>query len=522
MNQLVDADGGYLPHLLPVDPTLHWANPPGGLDMRDMRPQFTSTPGPYTGPVPMVTHLHGGHAGEESDGYPEAWFLPDAANLPAGFATSGSRYDTFKSQFFALTGQAWTPGTATFQYPNDQRATTLWFHDHALGITRLNVYAGPAGFYCLRGGPDDQVYDRHGRPAHLPGPAPAIGDAPGTNYYEIPLAIQDRSFNDDGSLFYPSSREFFDGATASNPGYVPDTDLSPLWNPEFFGNAVMVNGRTWPYLQVEQRRYRLRFLNGCNSRFLILQADRPLAFWQIGADGGFLPAPEKLNRLLMAPAERADVIVDFSRYPAGTEIRLLNLGPDEPFGGGEPGTDFEPADPDSTGEVMLFRVIPARTRDTSTPPEQLVLPRRRRLANADLVRQVSLNEMMSMSWDGPAAAMLGTMEGGVPVHKMWMSPVTEHPALGATEVWEIVNFTEDAHPIHLHQVEFEVVNRESEEGTVYAPEPWERGTKDTVIAYPGQTTRIRATFDLPGLFVWHCHILEHEDNEMMRPYRVGP
>jgi bilirubin oxidase len=155
VNGLVDANGDYLPHLLPVDPTLHWANPPGGTSGRDMHPEFTSTPGPYTGPVPIVTHLHGGHTAEESDGYPGAWYLPTANNIPAGFATVGSQYDDFKSKFLAKSGEAWDPGTAVFQYENDQRASTLWFHDHTLGITRLNVYAGPAGFYLLRGGSSD-------------------------------------------------------------------------------------------------------------------------------------------------------------------------------------------------------------------------------------------------------------------------------------------------------------------------------------------------------------------------------
>ncbi len=252
INGLVDGAGDFIPHILPVDPTLHWANPPGGVAGRDMRPTFTTTPGPYTGPVPIVTHLHGGHSNEESDGYAEAWYLPAANNIPAGFATVGSFYDEFAAKFAAATGEVWDPGTAVFQYANDQAATTMWFHDHTLGMTRANVYAGPAGFYLLRGGP-------HDLPAGvLPGPAPARGDPPGMRYYEIPLAIQDRSFNADGSLFYPDSRAFFDGFEGP---YVPDSDVSPIWNPETFGNTMLVNGKTWPYLEVEQRRYRFRILN---------------------------------------------------------------------------------------------------------------------------------------------------------------------------------------------------------------------------------------------------------------------
>ena len=211
INELVDASGNYLPHLLPVDPTLHWANPPGGVSGRDMRPTFDSTPGPYTGPVPIVSHLHGAvGVGDESDGYAEAWYLPAANNIPAGFATEGTWYSYFQAKAKSAFGAKWGPGFATFQYPNRNRASTIWYHDHALGMTRLNVYAGPAGFYIVRGGPsgDKNVLDsRFGTTAILPGPAPTEGDGfpPKKAYYEIPIAIQDRSFNTDGSLFYPDT-----------------------------------------------------------------------------------------------------------------------------------------------------------------------------------------------------------------------------------------------------------------------------------------------------------------------------
>jgi len=304
--------------------------------MRDM--QGTDPP-PYTGPVPVVTHDHGAHTTEDSAGYTEAWYLPDAEDIPAGYATVGTWYDTFKAQFEARWGQAWEPGTSVFQYPNDQRATALWYHDHSLGMTRLNVYAGPAGFYIIRGGPDDV--------AGLPGAAPKVRHMSKKRVYEIPLAIQDRSFNEDGSLFYPDSREFFDEFAGP---YIPDSDISPIWNPEFFGNTMLVNGRTWPVLTVEPRRYRFRLLNGCNSRFIILKlvtgdpTARPgvaaLPIWQIGAEGGFLSAAVELNEVLMAPAERADVVVDFAGLAEGTEVFLINEGPDEPFGGGVAGNDF--------------------------------------------------------------------------------------------------------------------------------------------------------------------------------------
>jgi FtsP/CotA-like multicopper oxidase with cupredoxin domain len=545
INELLDANGNFLPHLLPVDPTLHWANPPGGSSGRDSRPTFTETPERYTGPVPIVTHVHGAvGVADDSDGYAEAWYLPAANNVPAGYATKGTWYDFFAGKAAASYGVTWGPGFATFQYPNGNRAATIWYHDHALGMTRLNVYAGPAGFYLIRGGPagDKALLDsRTGQTAVLPGPAPREGDKfpPNKPYREIPIAIQDRAFNTDGSLFYPDSREFFDGITGP---YIPDTDISPIWNPEFFGNMIMVNGNTWPFLQVEQRRYRFRFLNGCQSRFLILDFSGipGVEVWQVGNEGGFLTTPVNLtadnqNRLLMGLAERADMIVDFTKVTVGNHV-LKNIGPDEPFGGGEPPGDFDVSDRDSTGQIMQFRVVPAVGVDDSTPPQFLKLPAITPLPAETKTRPLALIEELSEFFeDAPAEALLGIVTDGVLVKREWMDPVTENPAVGATEVWELYNTTADAHPMHIHEITFEVVNREGlvlegEEvkipieldGNVSPAEAWESGFKDTVIAYPGQVTRVRARFATPGQFVWHCHIVEHEDNEMMRPYRIGP
>ncbi len=542
INELVDANGNYLPHLLPVDQTLHWANPPGGKKGRDKR---GFDPASYMGPVPMVTHVHGAHTTEESDGYAEAWWLPYANNIPQGYAETGTFYDYFVKKYKLK----WDPGTAAFDYLNDQPATTLWYHDHTLGMTRLNVYAGPAGYWLIRGG----AYDMD-----LGYVAPGVGDNPLGEYTEIPIVIQDRSFNADGSLFYPDNRAFFEGLDPEQLQipFIPDEacdglpgDVSPIWNPEFFGNMMVVNGFTWPYLEVEQRRYRFRFLNGCNSRFLVLKMTTTprmnndgfntpeFSFWQIGAEQGFLPAPVELDYLLMAPAERADVIVDFTNIPVGTEIYLVNDGPDAPFGGV---SLDDLSDWESTGEVMKFVVKVATNGDTTTPPDQLVLPPLPVLPPTDVTRQVSLNEEEShsvrVSEDasgnivldcangevfGPTSALLGTLnpdESGNPL--LWMDPITENPALDATEEWAIHNFTEDAHPIHVHLVKFKVLGRGAD-GT-QPPEDWETGFKDTVIAYPGEITRIKATYDVEGFYVWHCHIVEHEDNEMMRPYHIGP
>jgi bilirubin oxidase len=519
INGLVDNNGFALPHLLPVDPTLLWANPPGGAAGRDMRPDFTGkTYVPladftdpqtqytqYTGPVPISTHLHGAHAPQYSDGFPLGWYLPAARGIPPGYATTGSFYEVFRR--LSPYGNLWTPGSAISDYPNDQPATTLWYHDHTMGLTRLNVQAGLAGFYLLRGGPYDQVDGR------LPGPAPFWPNPPGQQgkYYEIPIVIQDRSFIADGSLSYPDSRADspFGGGVYTGP-YIPVTDVSPIWNPAYFANAMVVNGRTWPVLQVERRRYRFRFLNGCNSRFLILTMSNGLPFWQIGSDGGFLPTPVQLDQLLMGPAERADVIVDFTNVPTGAEIVLKNLGPDAPFtgSGGQ-------ANPATTGQVMKFVVVPRRGSDQSTPPMDLGLPQIPRPGTPSKTRQLLLQGEKSqnpLSLGKLVEALLGA--DGKPLG--WADPITETPALGATEIWEISNHTDDAHPVHIHQVQYEVLGRDSN-----GPEPWETGPKDTVVAYPGQVTRVKATFDLPGYYVWHCHILEHEDNEMMRPLRVG-
>jgi spore coat protein A len=565
------------PHLLPVDPALHWANPIG---MRDMAPDhdpddeywdhdYVQGPnGSYTGPVPMVTHVHGAHTFQESDGYPEAWYLP--AGATGVNWTTGTYYDNFNPG-------DWGPGFAVFGYPNDQRATTLWYHDHTLGMTRVNVYAGPAGFYLIRGGPDDQVIDGStGMPAVLPGPAPGKGIDPFGLFYEIPIAIQDRSFNADGSLFYPDHRAFFEGLNPAdfdaNFPFIPSddtcdglSDVAKIWQPEFFGNMTVVNGQTWPFLEVEPQLYRFRLLNGCNSRFLVLEFENPaVQVWQIGAEGGFLDAPKLLNdfppdgsapggtaKLLMGPAERADVIVDFRAITPGTPgatFRLLNLGPDEPFGG----FPTPAADPTSTGQVMEFRVLapgPMSVPDgTFTEPANLVLPAITPLVPT-FTRPVSLNEEESATvkavfddaaeqWVtpvvldcddgvpfGPTAALLGTYDPGTGTSTpmRWMDAVSENPGVGATEMWEIYNLTMDAHPIHIHLVQFQVVDRQPMAGgPPRPPEAWETGFKDTVIAYPDEITRVQATFDYPGLYVWHCHIVEHEDNEMMRPYRVGP
>ncbi len=456
-------------HRLPIDPTIHGAAPP-------------------TPEVRTVVHLHGAKVLPDSDGYPEAWFTNN----------------------FVLTGPAFR--RQTYQYPNDQAAATLWYHDHALGATRLNVYMGLAGFYLIR---DDEE-----RALNLP-----------RRPYDIPLMIQDRLFDADGSLLYP----------VVDTGGDPDPSVPPIWIPEFFGDTVLVNGRVWPYLEVEPRRYRFRLLNASNARFwrlTLAESDgfgAPTgqagpAFLQIGSDGGLLPAPVALTELLLAPAERMDVVIDFTDL-AGKAFVLRNDAP-APYPGGDPSVPIPT-------EVMLFKVSkPLRGRDHSAVPPRLVDSPALDPAQAAAERNLVLTEMDSADpYGNPIMGLLGDQH--------WDDPVSEEPKAGTLEVWNLFNLTGDAHPIHVHLVQFQVLNRQAlrtdadgnplaevdPQAPVLPPAANERlAWKDTVKTYPGFVTRIIARFELPKgtattpgerfRYVWHCHILEHEDNEMMRPYDV--
>ena len=499
-NELVDAQGNFVPHLFPVDPTLHWANPPGPVDTR---PTFNATPGPYKGPIPLVTHLHGAHVDPESDGYPEAWFLPNANDITdCAVTNTAGCFFTRGSNYANAPGFDAVPGQAVYRYRNDQRATTLWYHDHALGMTRTNVYTGLAGFYLIR--------DTYEQSLNLPGPY---------GKYELPLVIQDRSFNTDGSLFFPDSRVFFDGFAGP---YIPTpgSDISPIWNPEFFGNVMVVNGKTWPKLNVEPRKYRFRFLNASDSRWLIVKfgnrTRRPVAlqFNIIGTDGGLITgAPVKIDQLRLGPAERLDVIVDFSGFAVGTRLLLMNVAPDSPFGGSV--TPGGASDPDTTGQVMAFDVVKLTAPDTSVLPASLNPPSDGFEPKAvDRKRTVTITEFDSIiDPAGPSEAQLGDENGPLP----WKAPLTENIKQFTTEEWSIVNRTADSHPIHLHQTQFRVVSTNAS-----PPYPWEAGQKDTLQTNPGEVTKLRAYFDIPGLYVWHCHIISHEDNEMMRPTCISP
>ena len=380
-----------------------------------------------------VTHLHGARVPSISDGYPEDWF------------GSGMNKLCF--------------------YPNQQDATALWVHDHAMGVSRLNVFAGLMGWYILR----DDVEDKLGLPS---------------GKYELPLLICDRSFDPQGQLYYP------------NP---PDEGA---WSQEYLGDAMVINGNIQPYCEVEPRKYRLRIVNTANSRFFSLGFSTGQAFSIIGSDQGLLTVPIEVTRLVLAPAERSDIIVDFSKY-RGQKIILCS----------------------DTLQLMQFRVGTAKVEDNSTVPPRLRTIERISESQAIRTREMTLNEFDSDY--GDAMVMLLN-------RKHWAEPVTEIAKLDTTEIWSLINLTEDTHPIHLHMVRFQILGRQNFStydylsdtklrftGPVMHPAPHEMGWKDVVQCPAGTVTRIIVPFNgYAGKYLWHCHILEHEANDMMRPYLV--
>jgi spore coat protein A len=467
-NDLVDENNDPLPHFLPVDPTVHTA--------------VNEIPGwtPEGGPIPVVTHVHGGHTESASDGLPEAWFTP-------GFVDKGKYWKK-----------------DVYHYDNDQEAGTIWYHDHALGITRLNVYAGLAGFYILRDEFDTGMRDN---PLGLP-----------VFPYEIPIVIQDRMFTADGQLYYPSEPE--------EPGQPEPSVL-----PEFFGDFILVNGVAWPVMDVEPRKYRVRLLNGSDSRFydMWLTEEGTMAagsgprWFQIGTDLGLLYAPVKLSKLTLGPGERADTIIDFSDHAGMTLILRNNARSPFPKG--------DTVDPQTAGQIMAFRVSSEPVEDPSMIPDTL-----RPMPIMSPGTPVTVRRLVLFEGEdefGRLQPLLGTVDDGA---LLWDEPITENPMLDDVEVWMVFNATEDAHPIHQHLVAFQIMNRQKFKAKVEPngaltniklvgkprkPEDNEAGWKDTAQMYPGELTRVIAKYDREGRYVWHCHILSHEDHEMMRPYCVG-
>jgi spore coat protein A, manganese oxidase len=508
-------------HFLPVDASLHMAHPDYLMSPADVVAWYAA------GNVPTVAHLHGGHTESASDGLPEAWFTQNV---------------TETGNYFVKTN---------YVYDNDQEAATLWYHDHALGITRLNVYAGLAGFYLLE--------DNTERKLTVDGILPK-------RKHDIEIVIQDRNFDDNGQLFwpaYPNEGPYNEFIYEEDVDLTQWPDIFPNEGPsvlaEFFGNYIVVNGTVWPFLDVEPRPYRFRLLNGSDSRFYILKFENGMSFLQIATDDGLLPTAVELTELLIAPGERAEIVVDFGApgINFGSSIKLLNFGPDEPFKGfnpdgtlsdGEGGT-IDPAESTTTGQIMQFNVNQRLKVNRGLPIASVAAGTILRAPLADLGTPATTRKLVLFEGRdefGRLQPLLGTMADG---SLTWNDAITETPMLNDVEIWEVYNATADAHPIHQHLVAFQIINRESFTGTVIEkdqvqhngeigvggilqentvvlgddarlPEPNERGWKDTAVMLPGEVTRVIAKYDREGRYVWHCHILSHEDHEMMRPYEV--
>lgn len=416
-----------LQHFLPIDHTIHGAE----SDKPDVR---------------SVIHLHGGRTPSASDGYPEDWYVPGQSRV--------------------------------FHYPNRQDAALLFYHDHTMGINRLNICAGLQGLFLIR----DEVEDSLNLPK---------------GKYEIPLLLYDRFLLANGQLDYPVS---------PNP--------KAPWVPEVFSNAMLINGKLAPYLDVESCSHRFRVMNGSNGRFFRLsiasKGDQGPELQVIGSDQGLLAAPSTQKRILLAPAERSDFIVDFSPF-AGQNLLLMS----------------------DSFQLMQIRVAPQnKPQNTSetksvafTLPVTLGPVQRIPEGQAIKTRRLTLDETMDM-----VQQSMGMLLNKTP----WHMPITEKPVLDTTEIWEFVNLTEDTHPIHLHLVRFQLLDRRPFDDFLYQdkgeirytgparpPRPDESGWKDTIRCESGEVTRIIVKFEgYPGRYVWHCHILEHEDKEMMRPYEV--
>jgi FtsP/CotA-like multicopper oxidase with cupredoxin domain len=584
----------FLQKYLTQDLTIHWADPTHVTRDNHCADSAILAPAclqPSAEPIPTVPHLHGAEVLSQFDGHPDAWFTP----------------------FSAMTGRGFV--TTNYRYVNSQEATTLWFHDHSLGTTRLNVYSGMAGFYLIRDNRDTGNADN---PIGLPAGA-----------FEQELMIADRQFDTNGQLLFP------DGTPSDNPtginGGPPNPDAHPFWIPEFFGDVITVNGKSWPFFEVQPRRYRFRVVNASNARFYQMQLFRSDShhqptttegppIWQIGSDGGLLNAPTNVDagsdpeHLFLAPAERADIIIDFAGQSGKNFILVNGQGAFAPFPSGDP------PDPNTSGQVMEFRVNQRlqgtdRSFNPANPQRTLraapivdikpantgrAVDRRRQLILVEVEGDGGPLEVMlnNSHWDGNREGTTTQIPGSVPNGRGVSA--TEVPRVGSTEVWEIANLTEDAHPIHIHLIQFQVINRQdfrrddyralwdsqfpggTFNGVTYPPgtfipgfgpprnyntanaagavggntafnpfvtglparpEGAESGWKDTIKILPFQVTRIavrwaptttavtnvsagvnRFPFDPttggPG-YVWHCHILDHEDNEMMRSYLVG-
>ena len=402
-------------------------------------------------PVPVSTHLHGGRTPPGSDGYPTDLIMPRGTEH--GHSTGGH-------------GSTGTEGSRHFKdyaYPLEQRAATLWYHDHRMDFTGPQVWRGLAGFHIVRDREEDAL------------PLPK-GEK------DVPLMICDRSFDEDGSFLYPS----LDPSLLGEPGVEDDYMDGVL------GDAILVNGVPWPFMEVSATRYRFRILNASNARRyeLDLEPKNGAPFVQVGSDGGLLGAPIHHRKIRLAQAERFDVVIDFSGYEVGTEVTLKNR-----LGDG------------STADVMRFRVT-RKERDESAVPRRL----------SDMAPFDELEESrarLTREFRFTRVGDEGRVMWGINGEPFDPGRMDARPELGSTEVWHL-KAAPAAHPIHLHLVHFKVLSRNGRE-----PRPTDAGWKDTVDLTSGEEARVLVRFDgYRGRYVFHCHNLEHEDMMMMANFEV--
>ncbi|MFM2059683.1 MAG: hypothetical protein RLY71_4068 [Pseudomonadota bacterium] len=512
LNKLTDAAGYPLPHLLPIDQTITMQAVSSG--------------------VPIAVHHHGGDTANEFDGGPDQWQTP--LRVQTGPSVS------------SVTNAPGADGL-TYTYGNAQEASMTWYHDHAQGVTRINAYAGLAGLYVIRDANEAALIAANAIPS---------GDK------ELALVLQDRCFAADGSMAYAADPAQYP-VPLNDPAFAPFPAGNPTHMPEMFGDVMMVNGVAWPNYDVEAVQYRVRLLNGSDARFYTLTfGNAPV--WQVGTDLGFLNRPVQVANVTISPGERIDLVVDFTGlfgqqiivtnsagipFPAGPApvvgsgadvMMRFNVVKTAPVAHGANGRRGKGGKKTPAVDIARTRSLRGLAVDTPVLPARPVVPKGatvRRILLGEGIDEFGRIMPLLGTYDPTGVANLGTLS--------FDEPATETPTLGSTEVWEFWNTTVDSHPVHMHLVQFRVLDRQVFTGTVNAttmtngwtgvqlapgarlsrraiPAPaTEQGLKDTVVCPPGQVTRVVATFKRPGKYVYHCHILSHEEHDMMRWFVVA-
>ncbi len=516
----------------------------------------------------ISTHVHGAHTSPDSDGFAKAWFTP----------------------LFAKKGPDWVSTAkygpeGTYYYPMDQEASTIWYHDHAFGITHNNTNMGMAGFFPITDD-NEKLLQGIGGTKYLP-----------TGDYELGFALQDRVFYSDGQLAMPDTPIIAAAdATTCTFTYQPDGTITPdvitncastplfmkdhvdghlipyernganlpllatSTTLEFFGMMPVVNGVIYGTYKIEPRVYRMRFINGTDSRTWAMRlktgSGTVIPFYQIGTEQGFLANPVQRNIVTFMPGERVDVLVDFNGLAPGDQVVMENHASGSPFGespnfydGVLDGTPPPiPTSPEDITAIMTFDVIAKNNAVADVPAPNVALNLRPLVPALTGALPVTVNTPVRKLSLMEITDQFGRTMPTIDARDFHDIYVTERPKLNDTEIWEIINTTADSHPMHLHLVSFQLIERETIDtnpDTSYKFTPpdvtpgvlsepsyigtgikdplneYETGWKDTIISPPGKVTRVKARFDMAGMYVWHCHILSHEEHDMMRPFFVG-